>query len=203
MGFFAKDNKNDYEKKRKEKKKEREEILDRGDLIFDQEFSISDSNILKKYNFLTNKKFIYLYNSDEYKPHIDKDSIYMNILFEYELSKMNKEDQELFLKDFSIDESGISLLTKFAFDKIGLQVFFTAGEKEVKAWVIKKGTNSADASAVIHTDFKKNFIKMEVVSFEDFIKFKGWNNAKDNGALRIVGADYILNDGDIVIVRHS
>jgi hypothetical protein len=180
-----------------------EEILDRGDLIFEQEFSTSDLNILKKYNFLTNKKFIYLYNSEEYKPYIKNDSIYMNILFEYELSKMSKEDQRLFLKDFSIEESGISLLTKFSFDKIGLQVFFTAGEKEVRAWVIKKGTNAADASAVIHTDFKKNFIKMEVVSFEDFIKFKGWNNAKDKGFLKIVGADYILNDGDVVIVRHS
>ena len=180
-----------------------EEILDKGDLIFNHDFSISEKIVLKKYNFLTNKKFIYLYNSEEYQSHIDGNSIYMNILFEYELSKMSEEEKQLFVEDLSIKSAGLSILTKFAFDKVGLQVFFTAGEKEVRSWVIKKGTNAPDAASVIHTDFKKNFIKMEVVSFDDFIKFKGWNNAKENGALKIVGSDYILNDGDVIIVRHS
>ncbi len=180
-----------------------EKNLNEGKLIIEEKYTLREKEILKNYNFLTNKNFIYLYNTEEYAPVIKDNSIYMNILFEFEISKMDQISRDEFLKDFDIKESGVDLLTRFAFDKLGLQVFFTVGEKEIRAWVIKKGSSAIEAAGVIHTDFVKNFIKMEVVSYDDFISLKSWNNARDKGKLKIVGSDYIMNDGDIVIVRHS
>lgn len=180
-------------------------ILDGGNLLIDHiDLNKRESELIREFNFLTYKNFIYLYNSEDYKSYIDKNgNIYMNILFEYELSKMDPISKESFLNDLDIEISGVDILTRYAFDKLELQVFFTVGEKEIRAWVIKKGTNAKDAAGVIHSDFSKNFIKMELVSYKDFIKYQGWSNCKDSGKLKIVGAEHVLEDGDIVLVRHS
>ncbi len=177
--------------------------LDKGIMLIDMGLREDQGELIKEFNFLTNKPFLMLYNIEEYKAYYEGNNIYLNILFEYELSKMDRSDKNAFLSDLGISLSGIDLLSNISFEKLGLQTFFTEGEKEVRAWSITKGTNAMNAAGVIHTDFTKNFIKMEVVSFDDFIKYNGWVGAKENGCLKIVGGEYTLQDGDIVIVRHS
>ena len=89
-------------------------------------------------------------------------------------------------------------LIKKAFETLGLITFLTAGEKEVRAWTIKKGFTAPQAAGVIHTDFEKGFIKAKVVGFDDFVKFKGWKGSAENGKVRVEGRDYIMRDGDVV-----
>lgn len=128
---------------------------------------------------------------------------------EAELVELSEEDQREYLKDLGLKESGLERLIQKAYQTLGLISFLTAGEKsssakasegqwEVRAWTIKKGTKAIDAAGVIHTDFIKNFIKAEVVSYEDFVKYGGWKKAREVGKTRFEGRDYIVQDGDVV-----
>lgn len=117
---------------------------------------------------------------------------------ESELSELSEDDQKQYLKDLGMEQSGLERLIKKAYETLGLISFLTAGEKEVRAWTIKKGTNAQMAAGVIHTDFIKNFIKAEVVPFEDFVQYKGWKGARELGKARFEGRDYIMQEGDVV-----
>ncbi|MBI1863838.1 redox-regulated ATPase YchF [Candidatus Woesebacteria bacterium] len=117
---------------------------------------------------------------------------------ESELSDLADADQEKYLEDLGIKESGIERLTKKAFETLGLITFLTAGVKEVRAWTIKKDTDAQNAAGVIHTDFIKKFIKADVVDFNDFIENGGWKNCREKGKVRSEGRDYIMKDGDVV-----
>ena len=97
----------------------------------------------------------------------------------------------------------MSKLIKKAYSLLNLQTYFTAGEKEVKAWTIKKGMTAPEAAGVIHTDFQKGFIKAEVIKYNDFIKFGSENAVKEAGKLMVQGKEYILNDGDIMHFRFN
>ena len=97
----------------------------------------------------------------------------------------------------------MSKLIKKAYSLLNLQTYFTAGEKEVKAWTIKKGMTAPEAAGVIHTDFQKGFIKAEVIKYNDFIKFGSENAVKEAGKLMVQGKEYILNDGDIMHIRFN
>ncbi|MDP3994755.1 MAG: redox-regulated ATPase YchF [bacterium] len=116
---------------------------------------------------------------------------------ESELSELAKDEQKAYLDDLGIKESALDRLIKKAFTTLGLITFLTAGEKEVRAWTIKVGINAQEASGVIHTDFMKNFIKADVVSFDDFIKL-GWKKAREEGKVASEGKDYTIADGDVV-----
>ena len=116
---------------------------------------------------------------------------------ESELSSLSESDQSAYLDDLGIKESGLERLIKKAFETLGLITFLTAGEKEVRAWTIKNGITAQEASGVIHTDFMKNFIKADIVDYEDFIKL-GWKRAREEGKVRSEGKDYIMKDGDVV-----
>lgn len=178
-------------------------ILNNGQLISSESFSDREHVLLKNFYFLTSKPILYLHNIGSYVPYIDKNNIYMNILFEYELSRLSPDERNDIMADMNIVESGIDLLSRFAFQNLGLRSFFTEGQDEIRAWVIKSGMTAPEAAGVIHTDFKEKFIKMEIVTFNDFVKNRGWNFSKDAGDLKIVGSDYEVQDGDIVIIRHS
>lgn len=117
---------------------------------------------------------------------------------ESELSELLEDEQREYLKDLGLDSSGLERLIQKAYDTLGLVSFLTAGEKEVRAWTVKKGSNAVEASGEIHTDFMKKFIKAEVVSFDDFNANNGWKGAREKGKARLEGKDYIVKDGDVV-----
>jgi len=117
---------------------------------------------------------------------------------ESELSELSPEDQKVYMQDLGITKSGLERLIQKAFATLGLITFLTAGEKEVRAWTIKAGISAQEAAGVIHTDFIKNFIKADIVDFNDFIENGGWKNCRELGKVRSEGRDYIMKDGEVV-----
>jgi ribosome-binding ATPase len=117
---------------------------------------------------------------------------------EEELSEMENDEKYEFLEDLGLTESGLDTIIRSGYGILGLQTYFTAGEKEVRAWTINKGDTAPQAAGVIHTDFERGFIRAETLGFEDYRAYGSWNNAKEKGALRTEGKEYIVNDGDIM-----
>jgi len=119
---------------------------------------------------------------------------------EAELAELTPSDQKEYLENLGVENSGLERLIKKAFSTLGLITFLTAGEKEVRAWTIKKDTNAQEASGVIHTDFMDKFIKADIVEFERFVE-GGWKNAREKGYVRSEGRDYVMKEGDVVEFR--
>ncbi|MFN6037225.1 MAG: redox-regulated ATPase YchF [Bacteroidota bacterium] len=113
------------------------------------------------------------------------------------------EERKMFLDDIGLDEPGVNKLIKSAYKLLDLQTYFTAGEKEVRAWTITKGMSAPQAAGVIHTDFEKGFIKAEVIAYKDYIHFGSESACRDQGKLRIEGKEYIVNDGDVMHFRFN
>ena len=131
----------------------------------------------------------------------DNTSIIISISAEIEsqISQLDNEvEKKEFLDSLGWNKSGLDRIINSSYIKLNLITYFTAGEKETKAWTIKKDTNAPDASAVIHTDFKKGFICAETTSYEDYIKYGGLKGAKENGKTRQEGKEYLIKDGDVV-----
>ena len=120
---------------------------------------------------------------------------------EDQIMGLQSKDQKEFMLESGIENTGLNNLIKTGYTTLGLSTFFTAGPEESRAWTIKKDSNAADAAGVIHTDFKKNFIRAETVSYDDFVKYKGFNESKNEGKLRLEGKDYLVKDGDIMFFR--
>lgn len=127
--------------------------------------------------------------------------VYINAKLESELSALSPEDQQGYLKDLGIQEAGLDKITRLCFYTLDLISFLTAGVQEVRGWEVKKGSNAVEASGRIHTDFMKNFIKAEVVSFTDLVECKTKTIAKEKGKLRLEGKEYIVKDGDVIEFR--
>ena len=117
---------------------------------------------------------------------------------EADLSDMSDEDKVLFLQEMGQDEPGLNRLIRAAFKLLGLQTYFTAGVKEVRAWTVAIGATAPQAAGVIHTDFERGFIRAQTIAYEDFIAFKGEQGAKDAGKMRAEGKEYIVKDGDVM-----
>ena len=113
------------------------------------------------------------------------------------------EERQLFLQDLGLTESGVSKLIKAAYRLLNLQTYFTAGEKEVRAWTIHKGMTAPQAASVIHTDFEKGFIKAEVIKYIDFVKLGSESACRDAGKLNIEGKEYVVSDGDVMHFRFN
>ena len=123
---------------------------------------------------------------------------------EADITELNDfEERKMFLDDLGLDEPGVSKLINKAYRLLNLQTYFTAGEKEVRAWTIKKGMTAPQAAGVIHTDFEKGFIKAEVIKFNDFVELGSENAVKEAGKLSIQGKEYVLSDGDIMHFRFN
>jgi GTP-binding protein YchF len=122
---------------------------------------------------------------------------------EAELAELAPEDRQEFLASLGATESGLDRLAKAAYHLLGLQSYFTAGEKEVRAWTIHRGDRAPQAAAVIHTDFEKGFIKAETVAFDDFIRVGGWKPAREQGIARAEGKEYVVQDGDVMLFRFN
>ncbi len=122
---------------------------------------------------------------------------------EAEISSMTKEEKEMFLSDFGIEQGGLDILIQESYDLLGLMSFLTAGEPEVRAWTIKKGTKAPQAAGKIHTDIERGFIRAEVISFDELMKLGSMQAAKEKGKVRSEGKDYVMQDGDIVLFRFN
>ncbi len=122
---------------------------------------------------------------------------------ESEIADLTGEDKEIFLADMGMHEPGLDRLIRATFDLLGLQTYFTAGEKEVRAWTIHKGDTAPQAAGVIHTDFEKGFIRAEVIAYEDFVALGGEKGAKEAGKMRLEGKEYVVKDGDVMHFRFN
>ncbi len=122
---------------------------------------------------------------------------------EAEIADLCDEDKQVFLDDMGLKEPGLNRLIRAGYDLLGLQTFFTAGEKEVRAWTIHQGDTAPQAAGVIHTDFEKGFIRAEVIAFADYLAFKGEQGAKEAGRMRLEGKDYVVMDGDVMHFRFN
>jgi ribosome-binding ATPase YchF (GTP1/OBG family) len=116
---------------------------------------------------------------------------------------MEEEDKMMFLEDMGLKESGVNRIIKSAYELLNYQTYFTAGEKEVRAWTITQGNTAPQAAGVIHTDFEKGFIRAEVIAYEDYITYGSEAKCREVGKLRVEGKDYIVNDGDIMHFRFN
>jgi hypothetical protein len=124
--------------------------------------------------------------------------------FESQLIEIEEEaDKKEFLESYGLTEPGLNILIREAYNLLQLQTYFTAGEKEVRAWTITQGTKAPQAAGVIHTDFEKGFIRAEVIKFEDFTKFKSEAAVKENGKMSVEGKEYVVQDGDIMHFRFN
>ncbi|MEK7622299.1 MAG: redox-regulated ATPase YchF [Patescibacteria group bacterium] len=160
------------------------------------ELELADLDAKEKVNLLAKKPGIVVYNTDEDK--LAGDGLRICAKMEEELANLSAEDQKEYLQQLGSAKTGLEKVIQTAFDILGLQTFLTAGEKEVRAWTIKKGATAVEAAGVIHTDFMAKFIKAEVVKFEDFISVGGWKKARELGKMRLEGRDYAMQDGDVV-----
>ncbi len=127
--------------------------------------------------------------------------VQINAAFESDLSLMEPQDQTEFLFEAGFEEPGLNRIIRQAYDLLNLETYFTAGEKEVRAWTITKNTLAPVAAGKIHSDFEKHFIRAEVVSYEDYIRYNGETGAKNSGKWRLEGKLYIVQDGDVIIFR--
>lgn len=172
----------------------------------------------KELRFLSGKAIIYGANVDEdsllednnfvkiVKEHakeVGADVITLCAKIEEELVTLEEDEAQEFLADLGVTESGLDKIIHTAFEKLNLISYFTAGVKEVRAWTINKGWKAPKAASVIHNDFEKGFIRAEVISYKDFITFKGENGAKEVGKMRLEGKDYIVQDGDVMHFRFN
>ena len=196
--------------------KKLQELLENGGSIASLEFNADEDKLIRSYGFLTLKPMIVVLNASEneitspttitseFKSYCEANSIPECVLcaqLEMEVSQMSDEDEAEFLASMGINEPARSKLINMAYDILGLISFITAGEPEVRAWTIRKGTKAVDAAGAIHSDIARGFIRAEVGGFEEVKNAGGWEEAKKKGILQLHGKEYIMQDGDTVYIR--
>ena len=183
--------------------------------------SLNDEELelLRSFNLITAKPVMYVCNVDEAsvqtgnhfvdevkKAVADEDAevLVIGAKIEADITELETYDErKMFLDELELEEPGVHRLIRSAYSLLNLQTYFTAGEKEVRAWTIKEGMSAPQAAGVIHTDFEKGFIRAETISYEDFLANDGWFNCKTNGKMRLEGKDYIVKDGDVLNFRFN
>lgn len=184
-------------------------------LDFDEE----ELKVLKTFNFITQKPIIYMANIseedlinggnkhvDEIKEYIASENakvITVCAKIESELSELNEEDKNSFLRDLGIEESGLDKLIKATYDLLGLATYFTSGSDEVRAWTFRKGMKAPACAGIIHTDFERGFIKAEIMSYSELEKLGNEKAVREAGKMRLEGKEYIMQDGDICHFRFN
>lgn len=132
---------------------------------------------------------------------LDKKSIVLSAKIEADLAELSEKEAQEYLATLGLKESGLKRLVKMGYEILGLISYFTAGEKEAKAWTIKDGMTAPQAAGVIHTDFEKNFVKMETVDWKIFVENKGWEGCREKGLVRMEGKEYVVKDGEVVLFK--
>ncbi|MDP0589177.1 MAG: redox-regulated ATPase YchF [Candidatus Endonucleobacter bathymodioli] len=191
--------------------------LEEGLILRSINFNDDDQKQLKTLNLLTSKPTMYIANvaedGFENNIHLEKvkniaakeGSIVVPVCnkLESEIAELEDDERNEFLADLGMDEPGFDRVMRAGYKLLGLQTYFTAGVKEVRAWTIKIGATAPQAAGVIHTDFERGFIRAEVISYDDFLQYNGEHGAKDAGKFRIEGKEYIVKDGDVVHFRFN
>ena len=185
------------------------------------ELTDAEDRLLRSYNLLTAKPILYLANVSEddlpegENEHVSAlrqavsesgevaDVIPISSKIESELAELPAEERTEFLGSLGLDEAGLHTLIRAGYRLLGLHTYFTAGEKEVRAWTIPIGAKAPEAAAVIHSDFERGFIRAETVAFDDFLKLGSVKAARDQGLMRSEGKEYIVKDGDILLFRFN
>jgi GTP-binding protein YchF len=193
--------------------------LDSGTPVRNLDLTDKEREAIADLNLLTAKPHIYVLNGDE--AHLnntdilrqvqgdvkevggEKDYVVISAKIESELNELSDAEKREYLKELGQDEPGLATLIRKCFDLLGLQTYFTAGEKEVRAWTIHQGWTAPQAAGVIHGDFERGFIKAEVANFQDLIDYKGWTGARTAGKVRLEGRDYVVKDGDVMIFKFN
>jgi len=177
----------------------------------------NDHLLLRDLHLLTDKPVMYVANVDEAgftnNPRLDRvreiaaaeGAIVVPICaaIEAEIAQLEEADRAEFLAELKLDEPGLNRVIRGGYSLLGLQTYFTAGVKEVRAWTVHAGATAPQAAGVIHTDFERGFIRAEVIAYDDFIKFKGEAGAKEAGKLRLEGKEYIVKEGDVMHFRFN
>lgn len=191
--------------------------LDQGQPVRSLSCTKEEKHILKLLNLLTAKPTLYIANVaedgfennpflDEIKKIAEQENasvVAVCAAIESEIAELDDDEKKAFLEELNLSEPGLDRVIHAGYKLLGLETYFTAGEKEVRAWTIPKGATAPSAAGVIHTDFEKGFIRAEVISFADFILYKGEAGAKDAGKWRLEGKDYIVKDGDVMHFRFN
>ena len=189
--------------------------INNGTPVYLQSLTDEEQEELRDLFLLSNKRQLIVLNvaESEYNPTtiekvlneyssilgVDKDNcVVICAQIESDLAGLTEDEQKEYLKDLGLEQSGLERLIRQAYYRLGLISFLTCGEKEVRAWTIKKGITAQMAAGEIHTDFIKKFIKAEIVSYSDFVEFGGWKGSREKGKARLEGKDYIVMDGDVI-----
>jgi GTP-binding protein YchF len=182
-----------------------------------QKLSDEDKAAVKDLFLLTLKPVMYVANvledGFENNPHLDKvraraltegaEVVPVSAAIEEEMAQLEDADRAEFLAEMGLSEPGLNRVIRAGYKLLGMQTYFTAGVKEVRAWQVHRGSTAPQAAGVIHTDFEKGFIRAETIAFDDFIKFKGESGARDAGRLRLEGKDYVVQEADVLHFRFN
>ena len=185
--------------------------LEEGKMLRQISFTKEDLHALRGFNFLTLKPVMYIANVSEDgftdNPYLSQLEDYaakensivvpVSAAIEADLASMEPEDRKEFMDSLGISEPGLNRVIRAGYKLLGLQTFFTAGPKEVRAWTVKVGATAPQAAGKIHSDFERGFIRAQTIAYDDFIKYGGESGAKEAGKLRSEGKDYIVQDGDL------
>jgi GTP-binding protein YchF len=191
------------------------DVLDAGRPARSAELSKEERAVIAPLFLLTMKPTMYIANVAEegsqkllsqVQAHAAKEGapvVPVSAAIESQIADMSDEDKQLFLEDMGMDEPGLNRVIRAAYALLGLQTYFTAGPKEVRAWTVRAGATAPQAAGVIHTDFERGFIRAEVASYEDYVACGGEQGAKEAGKLRLEGKEYTVRDGDVIHFRFN
>jgi GTP-binding protein YchF len=183
------------------------------------DLSLEESMILNTMSFLSRKKVLYIMNvaekdlpnmSNRYTKQViqyvrqdNSEALALCAKLEEEVAQLSETEAQEFVESLGLEQPGLQRLVNCSFSLLGLITFFTTGEKETKAWTLRKGTRAKQAAGLIHSDIEKGFIRAEVISFEDFKRHRSRARAKEAGVVRMEGKDYVVQDGDVILFYHN
>jgi GTP-binding protein YchF len=185
-------------------------VLEEGKMAHTADLTEDEEGIFKELRLLTRKPILYVVNVDEDTAASadwtsplgsERLALPVSVKLESEIMEMPEEEQEVFLEELGLKQSGLDRLISKCYELLDLITYFTTGEKETRAWTIETGTKAPQAAGKIHTDFEKGFIRAEVTAYDDFVAAGGESGARDAGKLRVEGKEYVMKDGDVCHFR--
>tara|TARA_Y100000310_G_scaffold337729_1_gene425535 strand:+ start:3458 stop:4558 length:1101 start_codon:yes stop_codon:yes gene_type:complete len=194
--------------------------MNEGILVYDIELTSDQRLLIRPLSLLTDKPTLYVANVDENEIMSEQRSVGLQKLFDFaeergnaairlcgkleaEISNLQDEERVFFLEEYNLHEPGLDKLIHASYDLLGLETFFTAGEKEVRAWTVSKGISAPQAAGEIHSDIERGFIKAEIYSFAELMQFKSEAALKEAGKIRQEGKSYIVQDGDVIFFKFN